>query len=115
MPTKGILYFLCNVLNYNKNILGKPVNGTDAKPDLNDKTDYTIYKRGMSVCLSMYLSWGQWYVYVFKVSMRNIMVKSSYHQLYLHISNKNRLFTYILYLDTDLNSKDLILVSPGTL
>ena len=60
------------------------------------------------VCVSVCLSWGQWYLYVFKVSMINIMVKAAQRELYLRISNKNRLFTYIVYLGTDLKSMDLL-------
>ena len=41
-PKKGILYFLYTVESYDKNIPGKPVNGTGAKPDLNDKTEYNV-------------------------------------------------------------------------
>ena len=43
-----------------------------------------VYKCGMFVCLCVVcLSWGQRFVYVFKVCMRNIMVKSAQRQVYL--------------------------------
>ena len=52
----------------------------------------TIDKRGVSVCLFVSLSWGQRFVYVFKLSMINIMTETAQRQLYLRIPNKRIIY-----------------------
>ena len=69
----------------------------------------TIYKRRVSVCLSVFfvcLSWTQWFVYVFKVRTINnkwLQLRST-SSIYVPTYG---LFTYVAHLCTDLNPKDL--------
>ena len=66
----------------------------------------------MFVCLCVCVSGGQRCVYVLKVSMRNIMVKSAQRQLCLrtYVFAIKGLFTYVAYLCVGLNSKDLFII-----
>ena len=52
------------------------------------------YKRGVSVCLFVCLSWAQWFVYVFEVIMINIIVKAVQRQVYTYVRIPNKRIIY---------------------